>query len=410
MGKGKADKKVDAKKVEKVVEDKTFGLKNKNKSKKVQQFVKQVTASARGGKSDEYYKALAAQKKKEKEAAIAAEREMFLLLGKDYAGDLNKKMAKKNEKKKQEEQQQKEKERKDAFDRDFAIPITSLEQVSRIDSKSSVIRICIVLDSKDNLTSKTSKGEECMYIRASDGTTRNPFSITCIGWNPSNFEFKPEQVLDIRDSIAMIRGERVELEVEKGKSIITVASPELTEHILKLKEEQEEIRAQGGLAIEDLIEEQRAKLRLENKALTPITKESFFEWKERKRQRKEKELEEKRKAAEKKSGGKVILSGKQLFTYDPNLFKDDEEAVDDVDYEVVGDLNREGEEEEEEDEDDDNEDGEDNDENDDEEDEDEEEEEEEDLEKKAAAMNIEDTNLYTNDKDEDLEGLDDDDE
>lgn len=398
MGKGKADKKVDAKKVEKIVEDKTFGLKNKNKSKKVQQFVKQVTASARGGKSEEYYKALAAQKKKEKEEAEKAEREMFLLLGKDYAGDLSKKMAKKNEKKKQEEAQQKEKERKDAFDRDFAIPITSLEQIVRIDSKSTVIRICVVLESKDNLPSKTQKGEECMYIRTSDGTTRVPFTITCIGWNPSTFEFKAEQVLDIRDSTALIRGDKVELEVVKGTSTITAASPELTEHILKLKEQQEEIRAQGGLAIEDLIEEQRAKLRAEGKALTPVTKENFFEWKERKRIRKEKELEEKRKAAEKKSGGKIILSGKQLFTYDPNLFKDDDEAVDGADYEVIGDLNRDDEEEEENNDEDENEN----------EDENNEEENDIEIDFKGVSLNIEDTDLYTKENDEDLEGIDDD--
>lgn len=45
MKKGKGDKeskKTVLKKAEKVVEDKTFGLKNKNKSKTVQEFVKSV--------------------------------------------------------------------------------------------------------------------------------------------------------------------------------------------------------------------------------------------------------------------------------------------------------------------------------------------------------------------------------
>lgn len=39
-----ASKKADQKRKNKLVEDKTFGLKNKNKSKKVQEFVKSTTA------------------------------------------------------------------------------------------------------------------------------------------------------------------------------------------------------------------------------------------------------------------------------------------------------------------------------------------------------------------------------
>lgn len=44
-----ASKKADQKRKNKLVEDKTFGLKNKNKSKKVQEFVKSTTASVMGG-------------------------------------------------------------------------------------------------------------------------------------------------------------------------------------------------------------------------------------------------------------------------------------------------------------------------------------------------------------------------
>jgi hypothetical protein len=41
-GTSKPGKKVDQKKVQKIVEDKTFGMKNKNKSKKVQQYINTV--------------------------------------------------------------------------------------------------------------------------------------------------------------------------------------------------------------------------------------------------------------------------------------------------------------------------------------------------------------------------------
>lgn len=51
---GAKPKKVDQKKVQKIVEDKTFGMKNKNKSKKVQQYINsvktQTTQSLAGGK------------------------------------------------------------------------------------------------------------------------------------------------------------------------------------------------------------------------------------------------------------------------------------------------------------------------------------------------------------------------
>eukprot|EP00961_Rhodomonas_salina_P264934 3581436-Rhodomonas_salina.3 len=43
----KASKKEVQKKQKQVIEDKTFGLKNKNKSKVVQSFVKEVTANAK---------------------------------------------------------------------------------------------------------------------------------------------------------------------------------------------------------------------------------------------------------------------------------------------------------------------------------------------------------------------------
>ncbi len=85
--------------------------------------------------------------------------------------------------------------------------------------------------------------------------------------------------------------------------------------------------------LEEIIEEERAKL--PNEGLTKVTKDSFFEWKKRKAEQKKKDLEQKMKEESKKTGGKGtnILSGKALFTYDPSLFKDDENAADDQVYE-----------------------------------------------------------------------------
>lgn len=64
----------------KIIEDKTFGLKNKNRSTKVQAFVHSVTQSVKSGNADQRKAAVSnEQKKKEKEAKKAFEEEMAKL-------------------------------------------------------------------------------------------------------------------------------------------------------------------------------------------------------------------------------------------------------------------------------------------------------------------------------------------
>jgi hypothetical protein len=70
--------------------------------------------------------------------------------------------------------------------------------------------------------------------------------------------------------------------------------------------------------------------------LTPVTKESFFAWKERRKKQKQELLETQMKEAEEKAaagkkagkGKNSIMNGRALFQYNPDLFKDDENAVD----------------------------------------------------------------------------------
>lgn len=70
-----ASKKAEQKRKSKIVEDKTFGLKNKNKSKKVQAFIQQTTKSVMQGgdakkrKEEETRKRLAAERKAARKAA-----------------------------------------------------------------------------------------------------------------------------------------------------------------------------------------------------------------------------------------------------------------------------------------------------------------------------------------------------
>lgn len=71
--------------------------------------------------------------------------------------------------------------------------------------------------------------------------------------------------------------------------------------------------------IEEIIEEERAALPAEG--LTPVTLDSFHEWKKRRAEKRQKELETKQaEEAKKGSKGQNVLSGKALFKYDPTLF------------------------------------------------------------------------------------------
>lgn len=89
------------------------------------------------------------------------------------------------------------------------------------------------------------------------------------------------------------------------------------------------------MTIEEKLEEERAAL--EHDKCTPVTLESFTKWKADKAAKKQQEIDEKVAAeiSKGKKGGKEFgfLSGKALFTYDPTLFMDDDDAVDEDLYE-----------------------------------------------------------------------------
>jgi hypothetical protein len=68
-------KKADQKKKNQIIEDRTFGLKNKNKSKKVQQYVQSVTTNVMNS-GDRKQRQLEEQRKKQKEEAKARKKAM----------------------------------------------------------------------------------------------------------------------------------------------------------------------------------------------------------------------------------------------------------------------------------------------------------------------------------------------
>ena len=100
-------------------------------------------------------------------------------------------------------------------------------------------------------------------------------------------------------------------------------------YVLKEKVAKVEVDEEDEMTLDEKIEEERAKMVADGKAVTPCTLDNFKAWKERKRLAKEAELEALRKAPE-KSKGLSTLSGRDLFQYDPTLFVDDESADADV--------------------------------------------------------------------------------
>mmetsp|Transcript_3665 Transcript_3665/g.10959 ORF Transcript_3665/g.10959 Transcript_3665/m.10959 type:complete len:265 (-) Transcript_3665:1458-2252(-) len=109
-------------------------------------------------------------------------------------------------------------------------------------------------------------------------------------------------------------------------------SPEEEEKKRREEEEERERLRIASLPVEDQIEEERAKL----KTKTPVTLELFLQWKEKKRQEKTELSSAKKKIVNKtnltkgdlKKGG--ILTGRELFEFNRDVFVDDENADDDV--------------------------------------------------------------------------------
>lgn len=67
-----------------------------------------------------------------------------------------------------------------------------------------------------------------------------------------------------------------------------------------------------------------------------VTYEVFLKWKEDRARRKEADAKKKKEEEEKKTKNKGLLrTGRELFTYDPTLFVDDEEAAAEYEQEEI---------------------------------------------------------------------------
>lgn len=246
--KAQAESKKNAqKKKDKMVEDKTFGLKNKNKSKKVQQQIDGVKKSVYNSGDPKQRKA-DEERKKAKAAAKARKKA--------------------------------EKDEQDAL---FGEALMAVKKTGTTKLKSSV----------------QAKGRDHDDDEKKKGTSR-----------------------------AM-------------KMMYQMDAKEMEE---KLKEDPNYVPT-----LEDEIEMQRQKkvaaLKASGKKGTPITEKTFKEWQDRKRKRHAEEAKKlvEKELRKKKGKGLAILSGRDLFEYKRDLFKDDEEDLNNAEINETAEVSEHGE-------------------------------------------------------------------
>jgi len=302
-----ASKKTVEKDKKKKIEDKTFGLKNKNKSKKVANFVKTVEQQVANSAMQNKNNAKAAQAKKEKEAAEAAKKELEAALGKQTI--VQPKLALGVDPKSvvceffRHNQCQKGNRCKFAHDlgverKGVKIDIyTDRRKGGEEEKKNDNMedwddeKLKTVVENKRSAANKKNQTDIiCKYFLDAIESKKYGWFWEC----PNGGE---------KCAYKHCLPEGYQLKKKKNKG----------------DEEEEEI------PIEELIEEERAKLTKH----TPVTLETFKKWKEEKKlakEKAEKEADAKRQADIK--SGKTSMSGREMFVYNPDLFIDDDSAID----------------------------------------------------------------------------------
>lgn len=104
-------------------------------------------------------------------------------------------------------------------------------------------------------------------------------------------------------------------------------------YVLKKERKAMEQQKEDEISIEELVEKERAALSSKN--LTKLTLQTFIAWKKKKlRERKEKEEADLKEKKEKiKSGKHNGMSGRDLFLYDANLVNNDDDEAGDIEME-----------------------------------------------------------------------------
>ncbi|XP_042300473.1 zinc finger CCCH domain-containing protein 15 [Sceloporus undulatus] len=303
------NKKADQKKKEKIIEDKTFGLKNK-KGAKQQKFIKAVTHQVKFGQQNP------------RQAAQAD-------------GD---KRLKKDDKKKELQELN-----------ELFKPVVAAQKISKgADPKSVVCAFfkqgqCTKGDKckfSHDLTLERKCEKRSVYIDARDEELEKD---TMDNWD----EKKLEEVVNKKHGEAEKKKPKTQIvckyfldAIENNKYGWFWVCPGggdncMYRHALPpgfvLKKDKKKEEKEEEISLEDLIEKERAAL---GPNVTKITLESFLAWKKRKRQEKISKAEQdmERRKADFKAGKALVISGREVFEFRPELVDADDEEADDTRY------------------------------------------------------------------------------
>jgi len=268
---------------EKIAVDKTFGMKNKNKSKQVQKYIKQITSNLTGQSNK------AEQDARREQATKDAEMKKKALMASLFNQQTDKKgrafdpLAKKAAKKAEED------------------AIAAGKKMKEEDKKKIIEGVA------NSIRLTDPKG-----VRMSE-----------LGGHPIIQALK-DKMADVWRTLSLL------LFIKANDAVFWVSDEEDNNPIIRCKEDVDAEVAPDERPIEEILEERRAAL---PPGGTPVTASSFQAWKEKKEAERLAVVEEQRKERQTKKGGGqglVGMSGKDLFTYDATLFvdADDEGAVD----------------------------------------------------------------------------------
>jgi len=260
--------------------DKTFGLKNKNKSKSVQKYIKQISCTASGES-----RASERAEKQQKDAKEATAKKSALMnslfnLQTDKKGKAYDPTAKKKAKELEEEAIASGKKVADAIKK------------SIIEGIANTIRLT---NPKTGIRMSELGGHPII------GALKDKFADT----------FKTIQLL---------------LFIKAHDRIFWCDDPENNNPMIRCQEDVEQETAPDDRTLEEIVEERRKNL---SGAGTPINAETFLAWKMMKEAQRMARVEEDRKTLAKKTGGQGLaaMSGRDLFSYDASLFVDDDGAA-----------------------------------------------------------------------------------
>ncbi|KAK5608197.1 hypothetical protein CRENBAI_002726 [Crenichthys baileyi] len=300
-------KKTQEKKKEKIIEDKTFGLKNK-KGAKQQKFIKNVTQQVKYGQQSGRQIAEADKTTKK--------------------GDKKKELDELNE---------------------LFKPVVAAQKVSKgVDPKSV---LCAFFKQ-----GQCTKGDKCKFSHDLSMERKCEKRSVYVDERDEELEKDTMENWDEKKLEEVVNKKHGEAEKKKAKTqIVCKYFLEAIEnnkygwfwvcpaggdvcmyrHALPpgfvLKKDKKKEEREDEISLEELIERERAAL---GSNVSRITLETFLAWKKRKRQEKvDKAREEmEKKKADFKAGKSLIVSGREVFEFRPELVDDDDDEADDTQY------------------------------------------------------------------------------